>query len=138
MAEEVSIRQSTGISSTLFFLRSICPVLSAPRKKGNSNVPAQSLTLMNDPLVSKLANTWAQKNRQPGKTPASGSNKWWNMHMEKILQRNNRTAPLCGITGQHRKMDQRAWADLGARPVQPQGFFLPAVTTQRLWLNAIW
>ena len=34
MAEEVFTRQSTGISSILFFWPSICPVLSAQGKKG--------------------------------------------------------------------------------------------------------
>ena len=34
MAEEVFTRQSTGISSILFFWPSICPVHSVPREEG--------------------------------------------------------------------------------------------------------
>ena len=45
MAEEVYTRQSTGISSILFFWPSICPVLLVPREEGEIQMCRLSLLL---------------------------------------------------------------------------------------------
>ena len=83
-------------------------------RRGNSNVPAQSLTLMNDPLVSKLANTWAQK---------TANQKDSRKRIEQMVEHAHGKIPSKETTEQllafvelqgkeYGKMDQRAWADL--------------------------
>lgn len=83
-------------------------------RRGNSNVPAQSLTLMNDPLVSKLANSWAQK---------TANQKDSRKRIEQMVEHAHGKIPSKEKTDQllafvelqgkeYGKVDQRAWADL--------------------------
>jgi hypothetical protein len=83
-------------------------------RRGNSNVPAQSLTLMNDPLVSKLANAWAQK---------TANQKDSRKRIEQMVEHAHGKIPSKETTEQllafvelqgkeYGKVDQRAWADL--------------------------
>jgi cytochrome c553 len=83
-------------------------------RRGNSNVPAQSLTLMNDPLVSKLAHSWAQK---------TANQKDSRKRIEQMVEHAHGKIPSKETTDQllafvelqgkeYGKVDQRAWADL--------------------------
>lgn len=83
-------------------------------RRSNSNVPAQSLTLMNDPLVSKLAKSWAQK---------TANQKDSRKRIEHMVEHAHGKIPSKETTDQllafvelqgkeYGKVDQRAWADL--------------------------
>jgi hypothetical protein len=94
-------------------------------RRGNSNVPAQSLTLMNDPLVSKLANSWAQK---------TASQKDSRKRIELMVEHAHGKIPSKETTDQllafvelqgkeYGKVDQRAWADLAHTLFNLKAFF---------------
>ena len=98
-------------------------------------MPAQSLTLMNDPLVSKLANSWAQK---------TANQKDSRKRIEQMVEHAHGKIPSKETTDQllafvelqgkeYGKVDQRAWADLAHTLFNLKDFHTCSNHPMRIW-----
>ncbi len=88
------------------------PTPSAPMGRRNvSNVPAQALTLMNDPFVLGQARVWADRVRaDPKVSPSETVDRMYGEAFSRPPSDDERSAALAFLDGQSE--EPRAWADL--------------------------
>lgn len=86
---------------------------SAMGKRGVSNVPAQALTMMNNPLVLEQADLWAKKTlAEPGLTPRQRLDRMYVAALGRPPSEPEATDALTFVEELARANDPRAWADL--------------------------
>jgi hypothetical protein len=90
--------------------------LSTMGRRSTSNVPAQALSLMNNPLVVAQAALWADRVRETASTPQERIAMLYGMAYSREPSADERAAAVEFLEFQSREYgdanDPRAWADL--------------------------